>query len=333
MVTSTQEESEKVDHRPTLHDVARAADVSIMTASRALNGQARVSAETRERVLSEAARLGYRPSFSARALRARESQLLGFRAPNLMLPVHVEIIQGARDYASQEGYRLLLEVDPDESASGDTFTTDGDLVMGEPPAFLRPSLARCVSLMGRPSAYDIDACGTNLAEATLDALHHLADKGYRRIGLLHHALISPAFSPSQRLIDSGCDQDPELIQVVSNDKSSVLEGLSRLMSLDPRPDAIAVVHVVGTPHVLRELHRHHFVIGRDIGFVGTEVSSSEWGDLIAPRMTAIQVPARQVGAEGAARLIARLRGDRSPARQITIPTMLIERESTPGPWR
>ncbi|MCC6944725.1 MAG: substrate-binding domain-containing protein, partial [Thermomicrobiales bacterium] len=70
-----------------------------------------------------------------------------------------------------------------------------------------------------------------------------------------------------------------------------------------------------------------------IGFVGTEVSSSEWGDLIAPRMTAIEVPARQVGSEGAARLIARLRGDRSPAREITIPTTLIERESTPGPWR
>lgn len=333
MATSTTKEHGGVDHRPTLHDVARAAGVSVMTASRALNGQARVSAKTRECVLNEAARIGYRPSFSARALRARESQMLGFRAPNLMLPVHVEIIQGARDFAAHEGYRLLLEVDPDESASGDTFTTDGDLVMGDPPAFLRPSLSRCVSLMGRPSTVDIDVCGTNLDEATLNALHLLVDKGYRRIGLLHHALISPPFSPSQRLIESGCDQDPRLIQVVSNEKSSVHEGLRRLMSLDPRPDAIAVVHVVGTPHVLRELHRHHFAIGRDIGFVGTEVSSSEWGDLIAPRMTAIQVPARQVGAEGAARLIARLRGDRSPAREITIPTTLIERDSTPGPWR
>jgi DNA-binding LacI/PurR family transcriptional regulator len=44
-----------------LRDIADAAGVSVMTVSRALRGAPRVAVETRERVLKEAARLGYQP--------------------------------------------------------------------------------------------------------------------------------------------------------------------------------------------------------------------------------------------------------------------------------
>ena len=65
-----------------MKDVARAAGVSEMAASSALNGgrrgSARVSAETRERVLAEAQRLGYLPNASARALKTQRSNAVGF---------------------------------------------------------------------------------------------------------------------------------------------------------------------------------------------------------------------------------------------------------------
>lgn len=66
---------------PTLADVARAAGVSKMAASSALNGgqnSARVSAETRERVLAAAQRLRYRPNANARALTYRRTDAIGF---------------------------------------------------------------------------------------------------------------------------------------------------------------------------------------------------------------------------------------------------------------
>jgi LacI family transcriptional regulator len=62
------------------------------------------------------------------------------------------------------------------------------------------------------------------------------------------------------------------------------------------------------------------------------VNSSSWGDLVSPRMSAIRIPAYQVGTIGATRLIARLQGDDSPPRRYEFPAELIERESTPGPW-
>lgn len=328
----------KLRRRPTLQDVAAAVGVSVMTVSRALNGNPRVSKETRQKVLAEAERVGYRPSFSARALRSQESRLIGFHSPDLMLPVHVEIIQGARDIAAEAGYRLFLHVDIPEDETNSPFTSDGDLIMGGPPpspqTHLRYDPQRTVGLMNRTNMDDIDICGSDLVQATLDAFHHLIAVGYRRIGLLQHVGNSPRFGREAALREAGIDADdnPELVQVVGNDKESVVRGLHRLMALPQRPDAIAVVHVAGTPYVLRELQQRNFVIGRDIGFVGTEVSRSEWGDLVAPRMTALRVPGYEIGAEGARRLIARLRGDRSAPRRYEFPVELVIRESTPGPW-
>jgi len=91
---------------PTLVDVAREAGVSEMAASSALNGgrrgSARVSEETRERVVAAAQRLQYRPNATARALASKRTNAIGFVAnflgeePNLyFLEVFSGVIQGA----------------------------------------------------------------------------------------------------------------------------------------------------------------------------------------------------------------------------------------------
>ncbi len=322
--------------RPSLRDVAEAANVSLMTASRAVNDGKRVAPETRARVLREAERLGYRPSHTARALRSRESRLIGVLAPNVMLPVHVEIIQGARDVAAREGYRIFLHVDVEEDQAFSPLSSDGDLIMGGTPPSVQAHLyndpARTVGLMSSSRLSDIDICGTDLLRASLEAFQHLLDAGYRRIGMIQHVGNPPRFGREEALAQTGIEDDPNLVQVVENDKRSVLRGLHTLMSLPTRPDALAVVHVAGTPVVLRELQRRRFSVGRDIGFVGTEVSLSEWGDLISPRMTSIRIPGYRIGAAGAERLIARLRGDQTPQRRYEFPAEVIVRESTPGPW-
>lgn len=91
---------------PTLADVARAAGVSEMAASSALNGgrrgSARVSVETRECVLAVARQLDYRPNATARALANRRTNAIGVVTnflgdePNLyFLEVFSGVIQGA----------------------------------------------------------------------------------------------------------------------------------------------------------------------------------------------------------------------------------------------
>ncbi|MFP2239611.1 HTH-type transcriptional regulator GalS [Pseudescherichia vulneris] len=61
----------------TIRDVARHAGVSVATISRVLNNSPLVSPETRERVMSAVAELGYRPNANAQALATQVSDTIG----------------------------------------------------------------------------------------------------------------------------------------------------------------------------------------------------------------------------------------------------------------
>src|SRR3970040_913493 len=72
---------------PKLSDVARAAGVSLATASRALSEPELVKAGTRERVREVATMLGYVPHGAARALATRRSRTIGAVFPPVDNPI------------------------------------------------------------------------------------------------------------------------------------------------------------------------------------------------------------------------------------------------------
>jgi LacI family transcriptional regulator len=78
MVDGRPPRSERAGRRGlTIHDVARAAEVSIGTASKALNGTGNLRQETRDRVLLTARTLGYRPNDLAQSLHRARSMTVG----------------------------------------------------------------------------------------------------------------------------------------------------------------------------------------------------------------------------------------------------------------
>src|SRR5512139_3781403 len=93
---------------PRLADVARAAGVSLATASRALSEPEMVRDDTRGRVEEAAAMLGYVPHGAARALATSRTRTIGAVFP----PVDNPIFAGATHALAQElaaaGYTLLL---------------------------------------------------------------------------------------------------------------------------------------------------------------------------------------------------------------------------------
>jgi DNA-binding LacI/PurR family transcriptional regulator len=313
--------------RPTLQDVANAANVSVMTVSRALKGSPAVTRKTRDRVLAEAARMGYRPSFSARTLRTGESRLISIVALNIAVPLHIEVLQGARDAAAQHDYRLMLHMDSPNRAVEYAFSADGDLIMGEGMR-VHSDISRSVSLI-EPASDGIDLCGTDLPGITRDTFLYLHAAGYRRIGFIQSKDNTPKKGWLEAISQLAIDVDPNLIQEVGPGRQGIVAGVRRLTSQHPRPDAIVVVHTAGTPIVLEELQREGFTIGRDIGFVGSEVSNNEWGNVVSPGLTMIRLPGYAIGWSGCTRLIERLRGDDSPPKHIQFPSELVIRQSTP----
>src|SRR5258708_39009235 len=83
--------------RVTIRDVAAEAGVSIGTASKALNGQGKLRAETRERVMRAAQRLGFAPNTLAQALLAGRSFTVGLITRDSFGRFSIPVKLGAED--------------------------------------------------------------------------------------------------------------------------------------------------------------------------------------------------------------------------------------------
>lgn len=91
-----------------IKDIARIAKVSHTTVSRALNDKSRIRNETKEKILSIAKELGYRPNFIARSLVMRRTRTLGLVITNIANPFYTELAQGIEKTATKLGYSIIL---------------------------------------------------------------------------------------------------------------------------------------------------------------------------------------------------------------------------------
>jgi LacI family transcriptional regulator len=93
---------------PTIRDVARLAQVSIASVSRALNNLGTVAEGTRRKVEEAARELGYVPHAGARSLSLARTRAIGVVLPDVHGEFFSEVMRGMDREASGRGYVLLL---------------------------------------------------------------------------------------------------------------------------------------------------------------------------------------------------------------------------------
>ena len=93
----------------TIKDVARVAEVSVASVSRALNDQpGSMTAATRKRILAAVKKLRYTPHSAARSLITRRTQTIGALLPDLHGEFFSELIRGIDLAARARGLHLLV---------------------------------------------------------------------------------------------------------------------------------------------------------------------------------------------------------------------------------
>ncbi|MCV3210140.1 LacI family transcriptional regulator [Mesorhizobium sp. YC-39] len=92
----------------TLREVAASAGVSVATASKALNGQGRMTAETRERIRETAQRLGFRPNSLAQSLLRRRSFTVGLLTNDTYGRFSLPLMSGVSDALVDAGVSVFL---------------------------------------------------------------------------------------------------------------------------------------------------------------------------------------------------------------------------------
>jgi LacI family transcriptional regulator len=103
----------------TIKDVAKKANVSYTTVSRALNNKYGVKKETRDRIVKAAAEMGYTCNAIARGLVKKKTNTIGLILPDITNPFFPEIAMGIEDGAHAKGYSVFLcntNYDPEREA-------------------------------------------------------------------------------------------------------------------------------------------------------------------------------------------------------------------------
>jgi LacI family transcriptional regulator len=104
----------------TIRDVAKRAQLSVATVSRALNGFENVSDAARQKIAAAVKELGYVPHAGARSLSLSRTNAIGVVLPALHGEFFSEIVRGMDQVASARGYFLLLSNMHPESPGGGT---------------------------------------------------------------------------------------------------------------------------------------------------------------------------------------------------------------------
>lgn len=92
----------------TLRDIANSLQISVSTASRALNNNPHISKETRDLVQDYAKKNKYNPNNWAKLLKSNESRIIGVIVPELANHFFSSVLSGIEEIAEQHNYNVLV---------------------------------------------------------------------------------------------------------------------------------------------------------------------------------------------------------------------------------
>lgn len=331
----------------TIRDVAEHAGVSVMTASRALNGERHVSEASRERVRRAVAALGFRRNAAARGLSRSRSFLICLIMYNRISPYYAEFQRGAIEYCRGKGYHLvLLPCDADRtrrgSAIADAVTElrpDGLIVL--PPAVDDRSVIDAVRDYGRPcvrvapgspvagmSSISIDEVGA--AQQMTDAL---LDLGHERIGFLGGPVRHAASAWRQEgfrraFAERGVSHDPALIRPGTGLFESTQAEAASLIAT-AAPTAIFAFNDETALAAMGAAYRAGLRVPDDLsvaGFDDGDIARMAW-----PALSTVVQPIGAMAVRAAETLIDRINGRSIEVEDVTMDFTLAMRASTAPP--
>jgi LacI family transcriptional regulator len=327
--------------RPTITTVAELANVSVASASRALNG-IRTTPEVYERVVEVAARVGYVPNAAARSLRSRRTGQVAFAMPDVANPVYTAMVASIQEVLHTGGRRLVLHSTGADVAEELTIVrelqqhfVDGlilvSLRMTETLAAEVDRAPVPVVVIGRASSRArVDTVQTDSRAGAADAVRHLFDAGRRRIALVNGPSETvPAKMRHDGYVDAlrscGLDFDERLVEV--GEDFSVEPGRAATVRLleRERPDAIFCANDLIATGALTALHDAQLEVPGDVAVVGMD--NTYLCDVVYPRLTSVDLGASRRGQAAAELLMKRIEFPRRRTRIIDVPPTLVVRET------
>ena len=344
------DDREVSDRTVTMQDIARLSGVSQSTVSRVLNDAVTtvpIAADTRERVLEAADRLGYRPNPLARGLRGAKTMLLGIIVREIADPFFAPAVEAVSMRARERSYNVVLgsaHSRADEAielhAVLETRHCDAIILLGDmrdQPRLLddlNASKVPVVALWTGSAPEGVDTVNVDNRAGIGFAVDHLAALGHRRFGFIgespHGDVQERSAAFVERLTALGMRPAPEHIVAALTDPGAGAAAFRRLMSLPDPPTAVVTATDNIAIGVLHAAHGLRVAIPDQVSVVGFD--DIPLAAYAAPPLTTVHNPVAEM-----ANLAVDLAIDRPPAgaehtrNHVLPPSFVIRATTGPAP--
>ena len=323
----------------TIRDVARLADVSVASVSRALNGLENVSDDVRSRVFAAAADLGYVPHAGARSLSLARTNAIGVVLPDIHGEFFSEIVRGMEMAARESGYLLLLSNMHDgtpraeEAVRAMRGRVDGLLMMA--PHLDRATLERALPLSTPVvliNAQPDIATHTNLRLDNVSGVgavvSHLMAIGRRRIahisGPAENRDARERLAAFREAVAAAAPGEEPLVAAGDFSEEAGQRAMTELLGRDARIDAVFAANDMMAIGALQALRAAGLRVPGDVAVAGFD-------DVPVARhlgLTTVRARVAELGARAVERLVALLSGGDAGATQELHSTELVVRGTT-----
>lgn len=332
---------------PSIKDVAKRAGVSISTVSRILNGTAKVDA-AKERAVREAiAYLQYEPSQLGRGLVKQRTEMIGvyFQKGESVLDstYALELIKGASEILSRENYSLvLLAENPDSQENAEAKPAfyryvrekriDGLLLSGLSASIRKDAAFAQLVDSGYPVCYigkQFHKTGYHVyaqfEQYHMEMLRHLYECGHRNVVLYYipfqdhyiNAIVQQAQALFPKLTVFPAALEEDRVRQAGQLRQLIAEKHCTAACCPGIPD---VERLLGCCAELR------VSVPGQLSIIAAEHRRKE-GEACYPAISAMYVPAREMGRFAAAQLLAAIRADAQVPQRREFPVEFISRDS------
>lgn len=328
---------------PTIHDIARAAQVSPSTVSRVLTGNAPVTASKRAAVLAAIDSLQFKPNLVARGLARGKSMTIGVLTQSMASLYFGELAQGIDTVLVGSPYHPLYgtglwQIQEEFGALSMLLErqVDGLIILsgGLPEATLHTIAAEMplILVSRRISGLEEQCIHAENYEGAYRAMQHLIELGHRRIAHITGILsiqdaVDRQTGYCQALHDAGLEIDERLIIEGRFHEASGVAATEALLARALPFTAIFAANDQMAYGARLVLYRHGLQVPEDIALVGfDDLPSSAY---MTPPLTTVRQHMFEVGRAAAEAMLRQL--DNQAPLLPKFPTELVIRESTAPP--
>ena len=340
---STTKARSRATGRVTLADVAKLAQVSPITVSRALRGERSVDPELITRVKKAASRLGYTPDPAARALASRHSHHVAVLIPMLSNNLFVDVLESIQKTLRQAGYQTLIGITHYDSAEEEQLLREqlqhrpaGILVTGldrsaAAQKLITQSGIPCVHMMEIADSAKTNSVGFSQTQAAITLTEHLISRGRQRIAFAAAQLDPRTLQRLEgwkKTLKQHKLYDKALTYQNKSPSSMALGGemFEHILNKDPKVDAIFFCNDDLAQGALMAAQRLNIKVPKQVAVAGfNDLTGS---DLIGPGLTTIRTPRAAIGTAAADMLLSLMRHEKLSVAHVNVGYELVVRGST-----